>query len=154
MITLNVNGKRHELDIEDDAPLLWVIREELGLTGTKFGCGIAQCGACTVQVDGEATRSCVTQVKSVEGQKIVTIEALSPDSRHPVQLAWAVEDVPQCGYCQSGQIMAAAALLKAKPAPTDADIDAAMTNLCRCGTYPRIRKAIHRAAALAAGQKA
>ena len=154
MITLNVNGKRHVLDIEDDAPLLWVIREELGLTGTKFGCGIAQCGACTVHVDGEATRSCVTQVKSVEGQQILTIEALSPDSRHPVQLAWAVEDVPQCGYCQSGQIMAAAALLKAKPAPTDADIDSAMTNLCRCGTYPRIRKAIHRAAALAAGHKA
>jgi aerobic-type carbon monoxide dehydrogenase small subunit (CoxS/CutS family) len=154
MISLTVNGARHDLDIEDDAPLLWVLRDELGLTGAKFGCGIGQCGACTVQVDGKATRSCVTQVKAVEGAQILTIEALSPDSRHPVQLAWAAEDVPQCGYCQSGQIMAAAALLKANPEPTDADIDSAMTNLCRCGTYPRIRKAIHRAAALAAGRKA
>jgi aerobic-type carbon monoxide dehydrogenase small subunit (CoxS/CutS family) len=154
MVTLMVNGKRHDLDIEDDAPLLWVLRDELGLTGTKFGCGIAACGACTVQLDGVATRTCVLTAKRAEGKQILTIEALSPDGRHPVQLAWAAEDAPQCGYCQSGQIMAAAALLNTHPEPTDADIDAAMTNLCRCGTYPRIKKAIHRAAALAAGQKA
>jgi aerobic-type carbon monoxide dehydrogenase small subunit (CoxS/CutS family) len=155
MITLTVNGKRHVLDVEDDAPLLWVLRDELGLTGTKFGCGIAQCGACTVQFNGVPTRTCVLAAKKAEGAEIVTIEALSPDGRHPVQLAWLAEDVPQCGYCQSGQIMAAAALLKKTPKPTDADIDAAMTNLCRCGTYPRIRKAIHRAAAaMTAGQKA
>jgi aerobic-type carbon monoxide dehydrogenase small subunit (CoxS/CutS family) len=154
MVTLSVNGKRYDLDVEDDAPLLWVLRDELGLTGTKFGCGIAACGACTVQLDGVATRTCVMPAKRAEGKQIVTIEALSTDGRHPVQLAWAAEDVPQCGYCQSGQIMAAAALLKSHPEPTDADIDGAMTNLCRCGTYPRIRKAIHRAAALAAGRKA
>ena len=153
MVTLNVNGKRYDLDVEDDAPLLWVIRDEIGLTGTKFGCGIAQCGACTVHVDGVATRTCILPAKSAEGAQIITIEALSPDGRHPAQLAWAVEDVPQCGYCQSGQIMAAAALLKTTPQPTDQDIDKAMTNLCRCGTYPRIRKAIHRAAALSAGKK-
>jgi len=148
LITLLVNGQRHELDVEPEAPLLWVLRDELGLTGTKFGCGIAQCGACTVQVDGVAKRTCMLPVSSVVGQQITTIEGLSPNSRHPVQLAWAVEDVPQCGYCQSGQIMAAAAFLKTHPQPTDQDIDKGMTNLCRCGTYPRIRKAIHRAAAL------
>jgi len=152
MIALTVNGKYYDLDVEDDAPLLWVLRDELGLTGTKFGCGIAQCGACTVHLNGVATRSCVLPAKKAEGAQIITIEALSSDSNHPVQLAWAAEDAPQCGYCQSGQIMAAAALLKANPAPTDEDIDKQMTNLCRCGTYPRIRKAIHRAAALAAGK--
>jgi len=152
MIALTVNGEYYDLDVEDDAPLLWVLRDELGLTGTKFGCGIAQCGACTVHLNGVATRSCVLPAKKAEGAQIVTIEALSSDSNHPVQLAWAAEDAPQCGYCQSGQIMAAAALLKANPAPTDEDIDKQMTNLCRCGTYPRIRKAIHRAAALAAGK--
>ena len=154
MITLNVNGRRYDLDVEDEAPLLWVIRDEIGLTGTKFGCGVAQCGACTVQIDGVATRTCILPAVNAVGKQITTIEGLSSDSRHPVQLAWAAEDVPQCGYCQSGQIMAAAALLKAKPQPTDADIDAGMTNLCRCGTYPRIKKAIHRAAGLAAGKKA
>ena len=152
MIALTVNGKHYDLDVEDDAPLLWVLRDELGLTGTKFGCGIAQCGACTVHLNGVATRTCVLPAKKAEDAQIVTIEALSADNNHPVQLAWAAEDAPQCGYCQSGQIMTAAALLKANPAPTDADIDKQMTNLCRCGTYPRIRKAIHRAAALAAGK--
>jgi aerobic-type carbon monoxide dehydrogenase small subunit (CoxS/CutS family) len=145
MITLTVNGKAHQLDVEPDAPLLWVIRDEVGLTGTKFGCGIAQCGACTVLVDGKPVRSCVTPVSAVKGA-ITTIEGLSPGAKHPVQQAWLIEDVPQCGYCQSGQILAAAALLKATPQPTDAQIDAAMSNICRCGTYPRIRKAIHRAA--------
>ena len=154
MITITVNGKRRSLDIEPDAPLLWVIREELGLTGTKFGCGIAQCGACTVHIDGTAQRSCSIPVSAVDGRSITTIEGLSSDSRHPVQLAWAAEDVPQCGYCQSGQIMAAAAFLKTHPHPTDAEIDAGLTNLCRCGTYPRIRKAIHRASALAVGREA
>jgi isoquinoline 1-oxidoreductase alpha subunit len=148
LITLLVNGRRHELDIEPEAPLLWVLRDELGLTGTKFGCGIAACGACTVQVDGVAKRTCMLPVGTVAGAKITTIEGLSADSRHPVQLAWAAEDVPQCGYCQSGQIMAAAAFLHAHPNPTDADIDTGITNLCRCGTYPRIRKAIHRAAGM------
>ena len=154
MVTFTVNGKRQVLDIEPDAPLLWVLRDELGLTGTKFGCGIAQCGACTVHIDGIAQRSCSVPVGALEGRKITTIEGLSPDARHPVQLAWAAEDVPQCGYCQSGQIMAAAAFLKTNPQPTDTEIDEQITNLCRCGTYPRIRKAIHRAAALAAGRKA
>jgi aerobic-type carbon monoxide dehydrogenase small subunit (CoxS/CutS family) len=148
MITLTVNGRRHELDVEPDAPLLWVIRDELGLTGTKFGCGIAQCGACTVHVDGKPVRSCVTPSGSVKGA-ITTIEGLSKDLKHPVQQAWLIEDAPQCGYCQSGQIMAAAALLKEIPNPTDADIDAKVTNICRCGAYPRMKKAIHRAAALA-----
>jgi isoquinoline 1-oxidoreductase alpha subunit len=146
MITLTVNGKRHDLDVEPDAPLLWVIRDELGLTGTKFGCGIAQCGACTVQVDGKPVKSCVTPVSAVKGP-VTTIEGLSVNLKHPVQQAWLAEDVPQCGYCQSGQILAAAALLAATPNPTDADIDAKLTNICRCGTYPRIRKAVHRAAA-------
>ena len=154
MITLTVNGQQRQVDVEDDAPLLWVLRDELGLTGTKFGCGIAACGACTVQIDGAPTRTCVLPVSRAVGKQITTIEGLSADSRHPVQLAWIAEDVPQCGYCQSGQILTAAALLKTHPEPTDDDIDRGMANLCRCGTYPRIRKAIHRAAALAAGSKA
>jgi aerobic-type carbon monoxide dehydrogenase small subunit (CoxS/CutS family) len=148
MIVLTVNGQRHELDIEPETPLLWVLRDELGLTGTKFGCGIAQCGACTVHIDGQPTRSCSVAVSDVGQSAITTIEGLSPDSSHPVQKAWLAEDVPQCGYCQSGQIMAAAAFLKDNPNPSDADIDGAITNICRCGTYPRIRAAIHRAAAL------
>ena len=147
MIMLIVNGVTHRLDIEPEAPLLWVIRDELGLTGTKFGCGIAQCGCCTVHVDGEAMRSCSVALGDVDGKHVTTIEGISPDSRHPVQLAWVEGDVPQCGYCQSGQIMAAVALLKQNPQPSDADIDG-ITNICRCGTYPRIRAAIHRAAAL------
>ena len=149
MSRLNVNGKVREFDAEPDTPLLWVLREQLGLTGTKYGCGIAQCGACTVHIDGEAVRSCVRPLSSVTPtQKIVTIEGLAPDASHPVQKAWAELDVPQCGFCQSGMLMAAAALLKAKPRPTDADIDAAMTNICRCGTYNRVRAAIK----LASGQ--
>jgi isoquinoline 1-oxidoreductase subunit alpha len=148
MIALTINGKAYSLDIELETPLLWVIRDEVGLTGTKFGCGIAQCGACTVHVDGEAVRSCGVQVGDVANKSIVTIEGLSPDTKHPVQQAWLAEDVPQCGYCQSGQIMAAVAFLKDYPKPTDADIDANLTNICRCGTYVRIRSAIHRAAAL------
>ena len=148
MLKLTVNGQQHELDIEPETPLLWVLRDELGLTGTKFGCGIAQCGACTVHVDGEAVRSCSLAVGDVGDAKITTIEGLSADGSHPVQVAWVVEDVPQCGYCQSGQIMAATALLRGTPAPSDAEIDDAITNICRCGTYPRLRAAIHRAAAL------
>jgi isoquinoline 1-oxidoreductase alpha subunit len=151
MITLTVNGNKHQLDMEPETPLLWVVRDELGLTGTKFGCGIAQCGCCTVHVEGEAVRSCSLAVGDVDGKRITTIEGLSPDSRHPVQQAWLAEDVPQCGYCQSGQIMAAVAFLKQNPQPSDADIDAGITNICRCGTYPRIRSAIHRAAALMKG---
>jgi isoquinoline 1-oxidoreductase subunit alpha len=151
MIIVTVNGTRHQLDIEPETPLLWVVRDELGLTGTKFGCGIAQCGCCTVHVDGEAVRSCSLAVGDVDGKRITTIEGLSSDSRHPVQQAWLAEDVPQCGYCQSGQIMAAVAFLRRNPQPSDADIDAGITNICRCGTYPRIRSAIHRAAALMKG---
>jgi isoquinoline 1-oxidoreductase subunit alpha len=153
---LVVNGETTEVDVPDDVPLLWVIREELGLTGTKFGCGAALCGACTVLVDGRAKRSCVTAAADVAGQKITTIEGLAePHALHAVQQAWIEENVPQCGYCQSGQIMAAVAMLARKPAPTDDDIDAVMSaNLCRCGTYPRIRKAIHRAAELARGDGA
>ena len=148
MATLNVNGKAVQADAEPDTPLLWVLREQLGLTGTKYGCGVAQCGACTVHIDGEPVRSCVRPLSSVEpGQKIVTIEGLAANASHPVQKAWAELDVPQCGFCQSGMLMAAAALLKAKPKPTDADIDAAMTNICRCGTYNRVRAAIKAAAA-------
>ena len=147
MIALTVNGKAYSLDVESETPLLWVIRDELGMTGTKFGCGIAQCGACTVHVDGEAVRSCSIQVGDVANKSITTIEGLSPEAKHPVQQAWLAEDVPQCGYCQSGQIMAAVAFLKEHPKPTDADIDANLTNICRCGTYVRIRSAIHRAAA-------
>jgi isoquinoline 1-oxidoreductase alpha subunit len=138
----------YSLDVEAETPLLWVIRDELGMTGTKFGCGIAQCGACTVHVDGEAMRSCSVQVGDMANKTITTIEGLSPDARHPVQQAWLAEDVPQCGYCQSWQIMAAAAFLKQYPKPTDADIDANLNNICRCGTYVRIRRAIHRAAEL------
>ena len=148
MITLTVNGARHELDVEPDAPLLWVLRDELGLTGTKFGCGIAVCGACTVHVDGKPARACVTPVGAVKGA-VTTIEGLSSDLKHPVQQAWLIEDVPQCGYCQSGQIMAAAAFLRDKPNPTDAEIDAGLSNICRCGTYPRVKKAVRRAAGLA-----
>ena len=147
MIALTVNGKAQSVDVAPDTPLLWVLRDTLGLTGTKFGCGIAQCGSCTVHVDGDAIRSCITPVSSVSGKSITTIEGLSGDGSHPVQQAWMAESVPQCGYCQSGQIMSAAALLSKTPKPTDAEIDAAMIgNICRCGTYQRIRSAIHRAA--------
>jgi len=146
---LDVNGKVHEVDAPGEMPLLWVLRDLLGYTGVKFGCGMSECGACTVHLDGEAIRSCVTPVSRAAGRKVTTIEGLSADGSHPVQRAWAELDVVQCGYCQSGQIMQAAALLAAKPAPTDADIDRAMAgNICRCGTYPRIRQAVHRAAAL------
>ena len=144
---LTVNGQEHEVDAPADMPLLWVLRDLIGLTGTKFGCGMAQCGACTVHVDGVAMRSCITPAAALAGKKITTIEGISKDGDHPVQRAWIEADVVQCGYCQSGQIMAAVALLKQKPQPTDADIDAAMSgNLCRCGTYQRIRAAIHDAA--------
>lgn len=147
MTTLNVNGRELRFDADPATPLLWVLREQLGLTGTKYGCGVAQCGACTVHLDGVAVRSCVLPVSAVgPQQKVVTIEGLSPNASHPVQKAWLALDVPQCGYCQSGMIMAAAALLKDKPKPTDADIDDAMTNICRCGTYNRVRAAIHVAA--------
>lgn len=146
MLKLTVNGKTHELDVEGDTPLLWVIRDEVGLTGTKFGCGVGACGACTVLLEGEPTRSCVLPLSAVAGKSITTIEGLSADKSHPVQRAWIAESVPQCGYCQSGMILTAVALLKRKPHATDADIDSAMTNICRCGTYDRVRKAIHRAA--------
>ncbi len=146
MMTLTINGKAHEVDAEGDTPLLWVIRDDVGLTGTKFGCGIGACGACTVLLEGEPMRSCVLPLSAVAGKSITTIEGLSADKSHPVQKAWIVESVPQCGYCQSGMILTAAALLKRKPHPTDTDIDTAMTNICRCGTYDRARKAIHRAA--------
>jgi isoquinoline 1-oxidoreductase subunit alpha len=147
MIPIIVNGKKHQVDVSSDTPLLWALRENLGLTGTKFGCGIAQCGACTVHVDGQPIRSCITPIESVKGKKITTIEGLSANGSHPLQKAWIAEEVPQCGYCQSGQIMSAAALLATKPKPSDADIDDAMSgNICRCGTYQRIRRAIHRAA--------
>ena len=152
MISLDVNGKRQQVDAAADVPLLWVLREKLGLTGTKYSCGIAMCGACTVQVDGQPVRSCVTPASAVAGKKVTTIEGLSAKTDHPVQRAWIELDVPQCGYCQSGQIMSAAALLASKPSPTDADIDDAMAgNICRCGTYQRIRAAIHRAAAIRKG---
>lgn len=146
MTALNVNGKDVNLDVEADMPLLWVLRDELGLRGTKYGCGIAACGACTVHVDGEPMRACVLPVSAVAGKKITTIEGLSADGSHPVQKAWVEFQVPQCGYCQSGQIMAAVALLKSNKKPSDADIETAMTNICRCGTYVRIRAAIHHAA--------
>jgi isoquinoline 1-oxidoreductase alpha subunit len=146
MARLTVNGKLYTLDIEPEMPLLWALRNEIGLTGTKYGCGIAQCGACTVLVDGNAVRSCVLPVSGAEGKAITTIEGLATDGKpHPVQEAWVAEDVPQCGYCQSGQIMSAVALLKQRPQPTDADINT-ITNICRCGTYVRVRRAIHRAA--------
>ena len=141
--TLEVNGKRVTVDVEPEMPLLWVLRDELGLTGTKYGCGIAQCGACTVHIDGEAMRSCVMPISAVEGKKITTIEGLSKDGTHPVQKTWVRLQVPQCGYCQSGMIMATAALLAQNKNPSDADIDTAITNICRCGTYVRVREAIH-----------
>jgi isoquinoline 1-oxidoreductase alpha subunit len=147
MISLTVNGKRHDVDVPSDMPLLWVIRDTIGLTGTKFGCGLSQCGACTVHLEGNAIRSCTTPVSLAAGKRVTTIEGLSPNSSHALQVAWVAEQVPQCGYCQSGQLMSAAALLAKTAKPTDADIDAAMTgNICRCGTYQRIRRAIHRAA--------
>ena len=145
MIELKINGKTHLVDIESETPLLWAIRDTVGLTGTKYGCGIEQCGACTVLIDKRPVRSCGIIVGEVVGKNITTIEGLSSDSSHPVQKAWITEQVPQCGYCQSGQILAAVSLLQRKPNPTDKDIDRSMLNLCRCGTYPRIKKAIHRA---------
>ena len=152
MARLNINGSMIEVNAAPDTPLLWAIREQVGLTGTKYGCGIAQCGACTVHIDGQAIRSCGLPLSAVsESQKIVTIEGLSPTGTHPVQVAWRDLDVPQCGYCQSGMIMVAAALLAEKPNPTDADIDAAMTNICRCGTYNRVRAGIKQAAATKQG---
>jgi isoquinoline 1-oxidoreductase subunit alpha len=152
MIELTINGKKHQVDADGEMPLLWVLRDIVGLTGTKYGCGIAQCGACTVHLEGAAVRSCITPVSAVAGKSITTIEGLSADGSHPVQAAWVEENVPQCGFCQAGQIMSAAALLAANTAPTDGDIDAAMAgNLCRCGTYVRIRKAIKRAAELKNG---
>ncbi len=150
MLTLNINGKNMQVDAEDDTPLLWVLRDNLGLTGTKFGCGIAACGACTVHVDGEAMRSCSLPVSSAVGTSITTIEALAKDKLTSVQTAWIEEQVPQCGYCQSGMIMAVTALLKENPSPSDEEIDDSITNICRCGTYPRIRKAIHKAVKLEA----
>lgn len=152
MIQLNVNGRVQSVDAEPSTPLLWVLREQLGLTGTKYGCGVAQCGSCSVHIDGEITRSCVIPVSAVGNRRVTTIEGLSPDASHPVQKAWLELDVPQCGYCQSGQIMAAVSLLRAKPRPTDRDIDEAMTNICRCGTYQRIRAAVHMAAGNAKGR--
>jgi isoquinoline 1-oxidoreductase subunit alpha len=147
MIALSVNGKTYNLDVEDDTPLLWVLRDTMGLTGTKYGCGIAQCGACTVLIDGVPTRSCQVPAGGLAGRTVTTIEALAQNGQlHPVQQAWIDLDVPQCGYCQSGMIMAVVALLRNKPKPTDADIDAAITNICRCGTYQRVRAAIHAAA--------
>jgi isoquinoline 1-oxidoreductase alpha subunit len=147
MASLNINGKTQEVDVDPSTPLLWALREQVGLTGTKYGCGIAQCGSCTVHVDGAAVRSCVTPVAAVQGKKITTIEGLAINGNlTKVQKAWLEHEVPQCGYCQSGMIMAATALLNAKPKPTDADIDSAMTNICRCGTFQQVRDAIHAAA--------
>jgi isoquinoline 1-oxidoreductase alpha subunit len=154
MVALTVNGTTQNIDADADTPLLWVLRDHLSLTGTKYGCGMALCGACTVHVDGVAVRSCVLPLKAVEGKSITTIEGLSKDRTHAVQRAWIESDVPQCGYCQSGQLMSAAALLKTNPSPSDADIDAALSgNICRCGTYVRIRKAVHRAAELLSKEK-
>ena len=151
MISLNVNNKTYQIDADPNMPLLWAIRDLVGLTGTKYGCGVAQCGACVVHLNGEAVRSCVTKVSRAVGQKVVTIEGLSENNDHPLQQAWQEIDVPQCGYCHSGQLMSAAVLLREKPDPTDADIDDAMAgNICRCGTYLRVRKAIHLAAQLKA----
>jgi aerobic-type carbon monoxide dehydrogenase small subunit (CoxS/CutS family) len=151
-ISFTLNGKSQSVDVDPQMPLLWVLRDTLNLTGTKFGCGMALCGACTVHINGEATRSCITPVSAVAGKKITTIEGLSTEGNHPVQQAWIEIDVPQCGYCQSGQIMSAAALLTRKPHPSDSDIDDFMSgNICRCGTYQRIRKAIHRAAEIQSG---
>jgi isoquinoline 1-oxidoreductase alpha subunit len=147
MVRLSVNGKTHNVDVEPETPLLWVLREQIGLTGTKYGCGIAQCGSCTVHIDGAAVRSCAMPVSAAAGKRITTIEGLaSGNTVHKVQQAWIAHEVPQCGYCQSGMIMAAAALLREKPKPTDADINAAMTNICRCGTFQQVREAIHAAA--------
>jgi len=146
MVELKINGKTHKVDIEPDTPLLWVIRDTVGLTGTKYGCGIQQCGACTVLIKGRPVRSCGVTLEEVHGKEITTIEGLSDDNNHPVQQAWIAEQVPQCGYCQSGQILTAVSLLKRNSHPTDQDIDRSMLNLCRCGTYTRVRKAIHRAA--------
>ena len=155
MPKLHINGQTREVDVEADTPLLWALREQLAMTGTKYGCGVAQCGACSVHINGEVRRSCSVPVGSVaESDRIVTIEGLSKNRSHPVQKAWAEVDVPQCGYCQSGQIMAAAALLARKPQPSDADIDEAMTNICRCGTYQRIRAAVHLAASIGSQPKA
>ena len=148
MLTLDINGRTHQLDIEPETPLLWVIRDEIGLTGTKFGCGAGLCGACTVLVDGVAQRSCQLAAADIGAKRVTTIEALGANGLHAVQKAWIEHDVPQCGYCQSGQLLAAASLLRDNPDPTDADIDAGMTNICRCGTYSRIRAAVHRAAEL------
>jgi aerobic-type carbon monoxide dehydrogenase small subunit (CoxS/CutS family) len=149
MIELDINGTKHRLDVEADTPLLWVLRDNLDLTGTKYGCGISQCGACTVHLDGRPVRSCVLPASAAAGKRVTTIEGLSDDRGHPVQQAWIEHDVPQCGYCQSGQILTAAALIADRNRPGDDDIDAAMTNICRCGTYQRIRAAVHRAAELA-----
>jgi isoquinoline 1-oxidoreductase subunit alpha len=146
IITFQVNGERHELDVDADMPVLWVLRDVLGLTGTKFGCGVAACGACTVHVDGRAVRTCLLPVSAVAGTSITTIEGLDPEHAHPLQKAWVEHQVPQCGYCQSGMIMAAAALLREHPQPSDDEIDRNMTNICRCGTYQRVRLAIHTAA--------
>jgi isoquinoline 1-oxidoreductase alpha subunit len=146
--TLTVNGRKHTVDVHPGTPLLWVLRDSLGMTGTKFGCGVAACGACTVHLDGAPMRSCSVPIESAAGKSVVTIEGLSADGSHPLQQAWVAEDVPQCGYCQSGMIMAAAALLRETPRPSDQDIDAAITNICRCGTYTRVRRAIKRAAAV------
>jgi isoquinoline 1-oxidoreductase alpha subunit len=154
MAKLKINGEAVELDVDGDTPLLWVLREQLGLTGTKYSCGIGLCGACTVHIDGKAVRACVVPVGSLgEAQNIVTIEGLSPDGSHPVQQAWLELDVPQCGYCQPGMIMAAAALLDSNPHPSDADIDANLPNICRCGTYNRVRRGVHRAVELGRGRK-
>jgi isoquinoline 1-oxidoreductase subunit alpha len=154
-INFTLNGKAQTVEVSPEMPLLWVLRDTLNMTGTKFGCGMALCGACTVHIDGAATRSCITPISAVSGKKVTTIEGLSADGTHPVQQAWIAEDVPQCGYCQSGQIMSAVALLAKKSNPTDSDIDDAMSgNICRCGTYQRIRKAIHRAAGMQAGKPA
>ena len=148
MYKLKVNGQTVELDVDGDTPLLWALRDTLGLTGTKFGCGQAYCGACTIHLDGKATRSCVLAVSAAAGHDITTIEGLSPDGNHPLQVAWREENVPQCGYCQAGQIMSAAALLATRTNPSDADIDANLPNICRCGTYNRVRRGVHRAVAL------
>lgn len=148
MIPVTINGERREIEVEPDKPLLWVLREDLALVGTKYGCGVAACGACTVHVDGQAIRSCSVPFEQVAGREVVTIEGLGGDRVHAVQMAWIELQVPQCGYCQTGFMMATAALLKEKPKPTDAEIDAALTNICRCGTYQSIRKAVHRAAAI------
>jgi isoquinoline 1-oxidoreductase subunit alpha len=153
MISLTVNGRQQNVDVPGDTPLLWVLRDNLSLTGTKFGCGIAQCGACTVLVDGAPVRSCSTRISQIAGKRVTTIEGLSPNSNHPLQQAWIAEQVPQCGYCQSGQLMSAAALLASNRRPSDEDIDRAMAgNICRCGTYQRIRRAIHRAATMMRGE--